>query len=132
MDKKRSGFTLMEVVIVLAVIAILGAIIIPNFLGYTDRARLRGDIQSARVIRNAMDLYRVEVGSDVGAAYASEDALIKHLVDSNYLTGIPELQTEDAKWSYDKTSMKMKIDISACPEGVKKVKLSEIESEFIN
>jgi len=54
------GFTLIELIIVLAIVAIVGAILIPNFLNTTDRARLRSDIQSARVLQNALDLYNLE------------------------------------------------------------------------
>ena len=55
-----SGFTLIELIIVLAIVAIIGAILIPNFLSTTDRARLRSDIQSARVLQNALELYNIE------------------------------------------------------------------------
>lgn len=55
-----SGFTLVELIIVLAIVAIVGAILIPNFLNTTDRARLRSDIQSVRVLQNALDLHNVE------------------------------------------------------------------------
>lgn len=55
-----SGFTLIELIIVLAIVAIIGAILIPNFLNTTDRARLRSDIQSTRVLQNAVDLHNIE------------------------------------------------------------------------
>ena len=57
---KSAGLTLIELIIVLALVAIIGAILIPNFLNTTDRARLRSDIQSARVLQNALDLYNAE------------------------------------------------------------------------
>lgn len=60
--KNKHGFTLMELTIVLAVIAIIVAILIPTFLNTTDRARLRSDVASARVINNSIDLYRAERG----------------------------------------------------------------------
>lgn len=55
-----SGFTLIELIIVLAIVAIISAILIPNFLNTTDRARLRSDIQSARVLQNALELHNME------------------------------------------------------------------------
>jgi len=126
--KKHPGFTLMEVVIVLAVIAILGAIVIPSFLGYTERARLRSDIQSTRVVQSAVDLYRAEVGKDAGAGV---DAIIERLVEADYLNGVPALQTDKAVWVYDGAARKMRIDISGCSDGVKRVVLSDVEKEYV-
>jgi len=57
---KNAGLTLVELIIVLAVIAIIGAIIVPQFMQTTDLARLRSDIQSARVIQNAVELASME------------------------------------------------------------------------
>jgi len=63
------GFTLIELIIVLAIVAIVGAILIPNFLNTTDRARLRSDIQSARVLQNALDLYNLEQPQPLTGGY---------------------------------------------------------------
>lgn len=60
---KTGGLTIMELVIVLAVIAIISAILMPNLFGIADRSRLRSDIQSTLVLRNAANLYRLERGT---------------------------------------------------------------------
>ena len=131
MNKNCKGLTLMEIVIVLAVIAILGAIIIPNFSGYTDRARLRSDIQNARVIQSAIDLYKVEAGKDAWENCTNVTELIAYLVNADYLTGVPSIQTADAVWNYDDKLKRIFIDISKSSESVKGVRLSEAEKAFV-
>jgi len=81
--KKNKGFTLMELTIVLAILAIIAVILVPSFLATTDRARLRSDIQSARVIQNAMDLYQLERGN---APSGSVSEIIEHLVEEGFLS----------------------------------------------
>lgn len=46
--KKDAGFTLIELVIVIAVIGILAAIVIPNFLAYREASRIRGAASNLR------------------------------------------------------------------------------------
>lgn len=49
--KKRKGFTLIELIIVLAVMAIIAAIAIPNFAAVTTNAKKKADIQSCETIK---------------------------------------------------------------------------------
>jgi len=130
--KNIRGFTLMEVVIVIAVIAILSAVLIPGFTGYTERARLRSDIQSARAVQNAIDLYRAEVGKDAGTEAGSAGmSIVAYLAGKDYLSGSPVLQTERAEWDYDKATKKIRVNIGDCSDGVKNVALSDVETAYV-
>ncbi|MHC9332823.1 prepilin-type N-terminal cleavage/methylation domain-containing protein, partial [Clostridium perfringens] len=48
--KKKQGFTLIELIIVIAIIAILAAIAIPKLLSIQRKARVKADIASAKTI----------------------------------------------------------------------------------
>jgi prepilin-type N-terminal cleavage/methylation domain-containing protein len=114
--RPNAGLTLMELTIVLAILAIIAAILIPAFLNTTDRARLRSDIQSARVIHNAMELYRAERGQAVPGA--NMDAILTNLRTAGYIEerhyGI---QTKDAVWQVD-TQRGVVVNIAASADGV--------------
>ena len=56
MLKLRKAFTLVELVIVIAVIAILAAVLIPTFSGVVDKANLIKDEQVARNLTNQIKM----------------------------------------------------------------------------
>jgi type II secretory pathway pseudopilin PulG len=114
--RNESGITLMELTIVLAILAIIAAILIPAFLNTTDRARLRSDIQSARVIHNAMELYRAERGRAVSGA--NMEAILNTLRTAGYLEARhTDIQTTDARWETH-AQLGVVVDISASADGI--------------
>jgi len=52
-NRKRKGFTLIELVVVVAILAILLAIAIPAYAGYRERAQEKADEASIRMLENA-------------------------------------------------------------------------------
>ena len=51
----NKGFSLVELIIVIAIMAILVAIVVPNFIGYLDKARKARDLEMARVLGTALE-----------------------------------------------------------------------------
>jgi len=113
-QKKHSGFTLLELIIVLAILAIIGIILIPNFFATTDRARLRSDIQSARVIHNAMVLYELERNDPLTGDL---DAILARLSTVGLLSaGLDDIQTSGATWALN--SGMVVVNIATSPDSV--------------
>ncbi len=68
--KSRSGFTLVEILIVVVILGILAAIVVPQFTeasGEAKEARLLQDLQSAR---SQIELYKLQHNGDLPGTVA--------------------------------------------------------------
>jgi prepilin-type N-terminal cleavage/methylation domain-containing protein len=64
---KRSGFTLVEIMIVVAIIALLAAIAVPNFLRARKRSQAARELEDLRILDHAISQYAIETNK---TAYA--------------------------------------------------------------
>ena len=79
----QKGFTLIEVMVVVAILGLLAAMVVPNLIGRDEDARISKAKQDISSLENALDLYRLD-----NFAYPSTDQGLESLVKKP--SGSPE------------------------------------------
>ena len=101
---RKAGFTLVEIMIVVAIIGLLAAIAIPNFVKARESAQLNAIFNNLRIIEGAKDQWAIEnkkgSGDTVGNITTISDFLkggtVKPVVNETYdttLVGSPSTAT---------------------------------------
>lgn len=89
MRKKRKGFTLIELMIVIAIIAILAAVLVPNFMRAREASRLTACKSNLKNISTAVETY----SNDYDGLYPGSGTNLVP-IDANQGNGINTLQTQ--------------------------------------
>lgn len=84
MQKRRQGFTLIEIMVVIVIMGIMAALVVPRVMGSTDQARTaaaKADIQS---VMTALKLYKLD-----NIRYPSQQQGLDALVNKPSVAPIP-------------------------------------------
>ena len=81
--KRQTGFTLVEIMLVVVIIGIIATLFVPNIIGRSDQARRTAAVTDLRGIAATLNLYRLD-----NAHYPSTDQGLEALVSKP--TGLPE------------------------------------------
>lgn len=102
LKKKKKGFTLLELLVVLAILAILIAIAIPVYKGQKEKAARTAHNANVRVLETAVESYRQDKGK------LPED--INELATGGYIKSVPAVPSsndeslKNKKYSINKTT----------------------------
>ncbi|MGK0222696.1 MAG: type II secretion system protein G, partial [Limisphaerales bacterium] len=58
--KHSQGFTLIEILVVVVILGILGAIVVPNLMSRPDATRVKAAEADVRALASALELYRLD------------------------------------------------------------------------
>lgn len=71
MKKRNAGFTLLEIMIVVTIVALIASLAIPNYTEYLRKTRRNDAMATMQEFANAMERYRLSNGNYTGANAAA-------------------------------------------------------------
>jgi len=74
--RKNKGFTLVELMAVLLIIALLAGVAARNFMGTTEKAKVTTTKATLKILHGAVNMFKLDTGR-----YPSEDAGLLELVE---------------------------------------------------
>ena len=86
MNNSKKGFTIVELVIVIAIIAILAAILIPSFAGLIQKGKDAAALADARVIYSEYIAANDEVDDPVYVKVTQDDTAVYFKVENGQLS----------------------------------------------
>ena len=73
--RKDKGFTLIELMLVIVIIAILAAVALPNFMGATEKARESAVTSAVKAIQTSLEMYAVDHNGTYPSTATGNNAL---------------------------------------------------------
>lgn len=105
--KNDKGFTLVELIVVLVILALLAAILVPALLGYIDKAKKEKNYQAAQEVHTAVQALATE-------SYGKGDAKpTMSLDDIKNLAGIDDLSKVVVVFKSSSTDTKVNFQVSS-------------------
>lgn len=108
-NKECRGFTLLEMLIVVVIIAVLAALALPNYFGMKEREYDRDAGANLKLIMAAQKIYRMETGVYDARAYGNIDT-INNILRLSLPSGTTKL------WDYRTVSDNMAAPPTTCVE----------------
>ena len=127
LSKKKKGFTLIELMAVIAIVAILAAVLVPTVSGYINRSKKTAIITQVRNAVNAVEAYNVASTNPIG-----DDADVEDLVadDSALITQELLKDTDLNKLNTTVTVKELKI-INSDSDAINNMTIDSTSKKFV-
>lgn len=139
MRTDNRGFSLVELVVVIAIMAVLVGILVPQFIRYVDRSKMATDIQNVQNVCRVIEAYAADYGNHAESIpescsfvlsstndITSSDDYILHALNEQAIT---ELRLRSDSWFSSANSSKQ-ITVTVTDLGKGMPKFTENRSEF--
>lgn len=130
LKKKKKGFTLIELMAVIAIIAILAAVLVPTVTGYIERSKKTAIITQVRNVVSAIETHNATAGSNnqINVETNSTDTLETVITK----VGSDLLEAKSVDKLPTNTPVKVMIDINKDTNSIKDIKVDKngVLSEF--
>lgn len=103
MIRHKKGFTIIELIVVLAVLVVLAAIAIPMYINVQNRAKFEADNASIAILNYSTNVYKCNEdiqSSDVFVGVSNDDDRLQLLVDQNYIATMVYPQQDGAEFNW--------------------------------
>lgn len=115
-QKNNKGFSLVELIVVIAIMAVLVGVLAPQFIKYVERSRQSTDLQNVEELKNAVEVEAADNGITADATITI-DATTKKAKVTIGTSGVPEslgkseVSLKSSGWKtqtykYDHTTLK--------------------------
>ncbi|GAA5216550.1 type II secretion system major pseudopilin GspG [Corallincola platygyrae] len=89
-EKRNTGFTLLEVMVVIVILGILASLVVPNLLGNKEKADTQKVISDITALEQTLDMYKLD-----NAMYPTTEQGLEALVDKPTSAPEPRKYRED-------------------------------------
>lgn len=113
---KNSGFTLLEMAVVMAILGLVAALTTPNLIDELNQRRANFTIEETQMVVDAARAYRIQRGVWPGDSTCSNAIQAMKSESPPYIVGIPNFNKYNSLYSTSCTLRSFSIDQNAVPD----------------